>query len=247
MMYAQDAYENLRGGKENVVGKFLIAIIIAGANLAAGGLYPIWRAYNAWCESGEIDFSVIGENIRSGAEKYLGAEVVASLTASFACLTKAKEYAETAQESAELASGAAGDIREVWAEQMPVDDVGQAEVQEDARRTYVSASIVMASQVMEAREIMLEEEAEKVEPEQEDKARSALEAGAAAASATAIAAAGVKSGMKFPPEPPFPPGASQTANPTSAGDSQHQQMAIEFDDSNVEFRTILGEKLFNVL
>jgi len=130
---------------------------------------------------------------------------------------------------------------------MPVDDVGQAEVQEDARRTYVSASIVMASQVMEAREIMLEEEAEKVEPEQEDKARSALEAGAAAASATAIAAAGVKSGMKFPPEPPFPPGASQTANPTSAGDSQHQQMAIEFDDSNVEFRTILGEKLFNVL
>ena len=226
MMYAQDAYENLRGGKESVVGKFLIAIIIAGANLAAGGLYPIWRLYNAWCESGEIDFSVIGESIRSGAEKCLGAEVVASFTAGCSCLAKSKEHAEMAQESAEDLAGVAGDIREISAEQMPLDVVGHAE---DVRKSSVSAGIVMATQEMEAREEMMEEEDQKVEPEQEDKERCALEAGAAAGSATATATAGVKYGTRDMECA----GESQTAK-TTAEDSQLQNLAIEFDGSEAD-------------
>ena len=130
MMMIQDAYEELHGGKDDGLGKTFVAFMIVGANAAASGLYPIWRFFNAWSESGEIDFSFIGGYLKSAAEKCLGPEIVASLIGCFGCLASAKEYADTAQEERDIASASAestshimDNVREISTERVSVSSI----------------------------------------------------------------------------------------------------------------------------
>ena len=97
MFVVQEAVAKNNAATEDLNGKRMISFLIIFANAAAGGLYPLYRFVTAWAESGDIDFSFIADSIKSGAEKCLGPEVVASLLASCACLRQAKEKADQAE------------------------------------------------------------------------------------------------------------------------------------------------------
>lgn len=79
-------------------GKTLMSWLIMIINVAASSIYPVHRFFNAWSESGEIDFNLMINGIKKMAEQCLGPEVVASLFATCSCLGKVKDVADQAQE-----------------------------------------------------------------------------------------------------------------------------------------------------
>ena len=97
MFVVQEAVAKNNAATEDLNGKRMISFLIIFANAAAGGLYPLYRFVTAWAECGDIDFNFITSSIKSGAEKCLGPEVVASLLASCVCLSKAKDKADEAE------------------------------------------------------------------------------------------------------------------------------------------------------
>jgi len=97
MFVVQEAVAKNNAATEDLNGKRMVSFLIIFANAAAGGLYPVYRFVNAWAESGDIDLNFIANCVKSGAEKCLGPEAVASLLASCACLSKAKEKADEAE------------------------------------------------------------------------------------------------------------------------------------------------------
>ena len=97
MFVVQEAVAKNSAATEDLNGKLMISFLIIIANAAAGGLYPLYRFVTAWAECGDIDFNFITSSIKSGAEKCLGPEVVASLLASCVCLSKAKDKADEAE------------------------------------------------------------------------------------------------------------------------------------------------------
>eukprot|EP00802_Teleaulax_amphioxeia_P010886 Tamp_10916.p1 GENE.Tamp_10916~~Tamp_10916.p1 ORF type:complete len:380 (-),score=40.48 Tamp_10916:614-1753(-) len=139
MFVVQEATAKNNAATEDLNGKQMISFLIIFANAAAGGLYPLYRFVTAWAESGAIDFSFIANSIKSGAEKCLGPEVVASLVASCTCLSKAKEKADIAE----------AEVRRL---RTNVDDMRQHELVSTAEGRYNDASEAK-KQVDEARAV----------------------------------------------------------------------------------------------
>jgi len=141
MFVVQEAVAKNNAATEDLNGKRMISFLIIFANAAAGGLYPLYRFVTAWAESGDIDFSFIADSIKSGAEKCLGPEVVASLLASCACLRQAKEKADQAEAEVRRLRATADEI---------VTEMRQHELVSTAESRYNDAAEAKA-QIDEAR------------------------------------------------------------------------------------------------
>ena len=81
-------------------------------NIAASSLYPAYRFFTAWSESGEIDFSLIASSVKNMASSCLGPDLVASLTATCSCFAKAKDVADQAQGKFDEGKEAADQIKD---------------------------------------------------------------------------------------------------------------------------------------
>ena len=80
-------------------GKTIMSFFIAIVNAVSTSLYPMYKFFNAWSESGEIDFSFVKENLFKFFEFFMGTQLAASLLATCGCLRKIKDTAEEAKEA----------------------------------------------------------------------------------------------------------------------------------------------------
>ena len=140
MFVVQEAVAKNNAATEDLNGKLMISFLIMIANAAAGVLYPLYRFMTAWAESGDIDFNFITSSIKSGAEKCLGPEVVASLLASCACLSKAKEKVDEAEAEVRRLRATAEEMRQhelVSTAEGRYNDAAEAKKQiDEARALY---------------------------------------------------------------------------------------------------------------
>ena len=58
----------------------------------------MYKFFNAWSESGEIDFSFVKENVFKCFEFFMGTELAASLLGTCGCLRKIKDAADEVRE-----------------------------------------------------------------------------------------------------------------------------------------------------
>ena len=80
-------------------GKAIMSWVIVIVNAISTSLYPMYKFFNAWSESGEIDFSFVKENLFKFFEFFMGTQLAASLLATRGCLRKIKDTAEEAKEA----------------------------------------------------------------------------------------------------------------------------------------------------
>ena len=79
-------------------GRTFLAYIIVFLNAAAAGLYPTYRFFDAWAESGQIDFGFVKDSLSNCLKCVLGTQAAEYLIGSCTCLVKTKETITQAQE-----------------------------------------------------------------------------------------------------------------------------------------------------
>ena len=100
LMFVVLQYWGESGGDTN--GQGLIAFLILFANGAAAGLYPLYRFWNAWCESGEIDRDVVQEYVTKGVNWLMTKTALAAwLFGACGFLRKANNKADELQKHAQ--------------------------------------------------------------------------------------------------------------------------------------------------
>ena len=80
-------------------GKAIMSWVIVIVNAISTSLYPMYKFFNAWSESGEIDFTFVKETLFKFFEFFMGTQLAASLLATCGCLRKIKDAAEEAKEA----------------------------------------------------------------------------------------------------------------------------------------------------
>ena len=88
----------LQNPKSDENGKAIMSWVIVIVNAIATSLYPMYKFFNAWSESGEIDFSFVKKNLFKFFEFFMGTELAASLLGTCGCLRKIKDAADEVQE-----------------------------------------------------------------------------------------------------------------------------------------------------
>ena len=79
-------------------GKAIMSWVIVIVNAISTSLYPMYKFFNAWSESGEIDFNFVKETLTKFFEFFMGAELTASLLGTCGCLRKIKDAADEVRE-----------------------------------------------------------------------------------------------------------------------------------------------------
>ena len=97
-------------------GKAIISWCIVFVNAVSTSLYPMYRFFNAWSESGEIDFSFVKEALFKFFEFFMGTQLAASLLATCGCLRKIKAAAEEAKEVQEQIDEVKTNVMEISGE-----------------------------------------------------------------------------------------------------------------------------------
>ena len=69
-------------------GKAIMAWVIVIVNAISISLYPMYKFFNAWSESEEINFSFVKETLFKFFEFFMGTQLAASLLAKCGCLRK---------------------------------------------------------------------------------------------------------------------------------------------------------------
>ena len=88
----------LQNPKSDENGKAIMSWVIVIVNAIATSLYPMYKFFNAWSESGKIDFSFVKKNLFKFFEFFMGTELAASLLGTCGCLSKIKDAADEVQE-----------------------------------------------------------------------------------------------------------------------------------------------------
>ena len=88
----------LQNPKSDENGKAIMSWVIVIVNAIATSLYPMYKFFNVWSESGEIDFSFVKKNLFKFFEFFMGTELAASLLGTCGCLRKIKDAADEVQE-----------------------------------------------------------------------------------------------------------------------------------------------------
>ena len=111
MFVVQNAVAKNNAATEDSNGKLLISFLIMFVNAAAGGLYPLYRFFNAWSESGEIDMEFVKSSLSRCFSFFLGTQLADYLMGSCGCLIKAKKLADKTKEEADKLQAAADELR----------------------------------------------------------------------------------------------------------------------------------------
>ena len=82
-------------------GQTILSWLILFVNTVAISLYPLYRFFSAWSESGEIDlnFSFVKDTLFKFFEFFMGTQLASSLLATCGCLRKIKDTAEEAKQA----------------------------------------------------------------------------------------------------------------------------------------------------
>jgi len=82
-------------GSSDGNGKVVMSWLVMMINLVASCMYPVYRFFTAWSESGEIDMKSISSSIKEIAEACLPKELIDSLVGTCSCLGKIKDLGDT--------------------------------------------------------------------------------------------------------------------------------------------------------
>ena len=114
MFVVQEAVSKNNAKSEDTNGKRFISMLIIVANAAAGGLYPLYRIFNAWAENGEFDMDFVKGRMSNCLGCFMGTKLAGYLMSTCRCLAAFKDNADKAKEEvAELHAKAQSYIEEV--------------------------------------------------------------------------------------------------------------------------------------
>ena len=116
MFVLTDCHEKEKGLSQDSNGRTIMAGLIFLLNASAIGLYPTYKFFDAWAESGEIDFEFVKNTMKHCWSSFIDTPLARHILDNCACLMKAKEKADELEETAERLKRTAQEYADQWQE-----------------------------------------------------------------------------------------------------------------------------------
>ena len=89
----------LQDAKPDGNGKTIMSWLMLLVNTISTSLYPLYKFFNAWSETGEIDFAFVKDSLYKCFEFFVGSQLAESLLTTCGCLRKIKDTMDDAQDT----------------------------------------------------------------------------------------------------------------------------------------------------
>ena len=147
LMFVVTDLQQLQDAVPDSNSKTIMAFLIMIVNAISSSLYPVYRFFNAWSESGEIDLETLFSGVKKGAENCLGEETIESITSTCSCLGQDKEKATAGQEGLREIQDAALDAAQ---------ELRQTEIVSTMESLYDEARALKEDVIDEAQDVLQE-------------------------------------------------------------------------------------------